>query len=1042
MRGERGLQAWLIRTSIRRRNVAIVLSLLLLLYAFVRLAGARYEVFPEFAPPQAVVQTEAPGLAPEQVEKLVTQPIENALAGVPGLDSLRSSSIQGLSLVTATFAPESDIYRDRQIVAERLASVTLPKGVAAPTMTPLTSSTSTLLVVGLTSPTRSPTELRTLAEWTIRPRLLATPGVAKVAIFGGGENALQVRLDPDRLIGHGLGVKDIVAAAGRATGLRGAGFIDTPNQRLVLQTEGQTTTAAALAGAVVAVHDGAPLTLGEVAGVAEAPMPPIGGASIMGKPGVELAISSQYGANTLRVTRAVETALAELKPALEREGVELHGDLFRPATFIDNAMAGMRSSLILGGLLVIAVISVFLFDWRTALISSAAIPLSLLAATVVLDAFDVSLNTMTLGGLAIAVGVVVDDAVVDVENIVRRLRENAHRRSPRAAARVILDACMEVRGAVTYATFAVLLLVVPVVRLSGLAGRLFTPLGLAYSAAVLASLAVALTVTPAMAMALLGDRALPEQDPPVMRWAKRRYESGVRAACGHPRFVVGAAAALTLAGCATLPLFGASFIPELKEGHFIVHMAEAPGASIAESLRMGQRVTKALLAVPGVRLVAQRTGRAELSDDVLGTHYSEFDVDLKPLRGDAAEAAESDIRKALAPFVGVVFGVNTFLTERVEETLSGAAAGVVVDIFGDDLDAIDRKAAQIASVLKSIPGAADVQVQAPAGMQQVVIRLRPDDLRRWGIAAVDALDAVRTAYQGQTVGEVYRRGRVVPVVVVLAPGRRGDAAAIGDLPLDAPGGAIVRLAQVADIVEGVGRYEVLHKGARRVQTVSANVTGRDVVSFVAAARKAIAEKVALPGGLYLQFSGEAEAQGQSWRDLLVNSLLAGVGVVLLLSIVTRNARNLLLVLATLPFAVVGGALAVFASGGLLSLGAMVGFVTLTGISLRNSILMVSHYEHLVTADRQPWAVETAIKGAADRLTPILMTSLVTALGVLPLALAMHEPGREIEGPMAAVILGGLLSSMALNLLVLPILALRYGRFEITDQKAPSIISPP
>ncbi len=520
-----------------------------------------------------------------------------------------------------------------------------------------------------------------------------------------------------------------------------------------------------------------------------------------------------------------------------------------------------------------------------------------------------------------------------------------------------------------------------------------------------------------------------------MRWSKQRYESGLRAAARRPRLVVGAAAALTFAGCATLPLFGASFIPELKEGHFIVHMAAAAGTSIAESLRMGRRVTKALLAVPGVRTVAQRAGRAELSDDVLGTHYSEFDVDLKPLKGDVAETAESDIRKALAPFVGVNFGVNTFLTERVEETLSGAAAGVVVDVFGDDLDAIDREAGEIATVLKGVPGAADVQVQAPAGMQQIVIALRPGDLRRWGIDAVDALDAVRAAYQGQKVSEVYLHSRVIPVEVVLAPRLRADVGAVGELPLDAPGGAIVRLAQVADIIEGVGRYEVLHKGARRVQTVSANVEGRDVASFVADARKAIAEKAAPPGGLYLQFSGEAQAQRQSRRDLLTNSLFAGVGVVLLLSIVTRNRRNLLLVLATLPFAVIGGALAVFASGGLLSLGAMVGFVTLSGISLRNSILMVSHYEYLVAVERRPWSLETAVTGAADRLTPILMTSLVTALGVLPLALAMNQPGREIEGPMAAVILGGLLSSMALNLLVLPILALRRGRFEPSRESA-------
>ena len=458
-------------------------------------------------------------------------------------------------------------------------------------------------------------------------------------------------------------------------------------------------------------------------------------------------------------------------------------------------------------------------------------------------------------------------------------------------------------------------------------------------------------------------------------------------------------------------------------------MIAIPGTSIAESLRLGNLVTGALRALPAVRSVAQRVGRAELVDDVNGPYYSEFEVDLRPLSGDEAEAAQADIRKALAAIPGANFAVNTFLTERIEETLSGYTAPVVVNIFGHDLDVLDSKAQEVAKILGAMPGATDVQIQSLPGMPQLRIRLRQGDLGRWGIDPVGALDAIRTAYQGDTVGQVYDDNRVFPVVVILDPGNRTAIDQVGDLPLLTASGTYVRLKQIADIFEGAGRYQVQHQQAQRLQTVTASVAGRDLTSFVTDARAQIAKKISLPSGTYIEFAGEAEAQSRSGRDLLVNAIIAVVGIVLLLSIVTRNGNNLLLVLANLPFAFVGAVLAGFASGGLLSLGSMVGFVALLGITLRNSILMIAHYEHLVGAEGKSWTFETAIEGAADRLTPILMTSLVTALGVLPLAIGMSEPGREIEGPMAVVILGGLLSSLALNLLVLPTLALQYGRFE-------------
>jgi CzcA family heavy metal efflux pump len=1025
-------QAALISFAIRFRSIVIALSCMLLVYGAFAISRANYDVFPEFAPPQVGIQTEAPGLTPEQVEILITRPIEYAINGAAGVQTLRSTSIQGLSVVTVFFDPSGDIYRDRQVVAERLAVVALPQGAQAPAMTPLTSSTSTALVIGLTSERRSLMDLRTAADWTIRQRLLSVPGVAKVVVFGGDLRSIQVQVHPSQLIQYNVGLSDVLSAARRATGVRGAGFIDTRNQRLVFQTEGQSLTAGDIARTVLVSSRAASVTLANVADVVEASEPPTGGASIQGRPGVIINVSAQFGANTVDVTKAVEAALRDMRPALEADGIVLDTTIFRPANFIDIATANIGQSLLLGAALVMVVLFLFLFDWRTAAISCAAIPLSLVAAAAVLERLGVTLNTMTLGGLAIAIGVVVDDAVVDVENIVRRLRENNRLPQPRSVARVVLDACIEVRGAVLYATFAVILVVLPVVTLPGVAGRLFAPLALSYALAVLASLVVALTVVPALSMALLSGRTIPARDPPLVRWGRRGYEVLLHGIAESPRTVMAAAVLLTIGGSSVLPLFSGSFIPELREGHFTVHMSAVPGTSIEQSLAVGERVATTLRQLPLVRSVGQRVGRAEKAEDTWGTHYSEFEVDLSAQTGEEMEQAEAGIRRALAQFVGVSFSSKTFLAERIEETLSGFSGQVAVSIFGDDLDVLDRQAQAVARVLGEVPGAADVQIASPPGMPQLTIRLRKPDLERWGFDAVDVLELVRAAYQGDTVGQTYQGSQVFNVIGILDRESRSGIAAVGDLPLRSPGGAFVALKQVADIYQAPGRYQVLHEGAQRVQTVVANVAGNDVASFVDAAKAALAARLDPVPGARLQFSGTVEAQAQTRRDLAINALIAGVGIVLLLSIVTRNWRNLVLILANLPFALVGGVLAVFATGAMLSLGGMVGFVTLFGVSLRNSILMIAHYEHLVEAEGAAWGLETAIRGAADRLTPILMTSIVTGLGVLPLALGMNDPGREVEGPMAVVILGGLISSVTLNLIVLPTLALRYGRFERTE----------
>lgn len=1026
-----GAQAALITFAVRFRWVVLVLGGLLLAYGVFALGQARYDVFPEFAPAQVTIQTEAPGLSPEQVEQLVSTPTENAINGASGVQALRSISIQGLSVVKVVFGPGSDTYRDRQLVTERLAAAAaqLPQGVLAPTISPLTSSTSYVLVVGLTSARRSLMDLHTAAEWLVRRRLLAVPGVADVTVFGGDDRSVQIQVHPDRLVRYGLSLGDVLTAARQATGVRGAGYVDTANQRLVLQAEGQSISPADLARTVIVARGAGRATLGDLADVVDAAEPAIGAASVDARPGVVMIVTEQYGANTLAVTHVVEAALGEIRSTLAGQGIELHADIFRPATFITRAMANVRTSLLIGAVLVVIVLSLFLFNWRTAAISAMAIPLSLLAAILVTGVLGVSVNTMTLGGLAIAIGEVVDDAVIGVENIVRRLRENRRLDAPRPEARVILDAVFEVRSAVVYATLAVILVFLPVLGLPGVAGRLFGPLALAYVLAVLASLVVALTVTPALAMVLLTGRGHEVDDPPVFTWARERYRRLLRPTILRPVLAIAATVALAVLAIVALPFFKSEFLPELKEGHYVIHMSAAPGTSLQESMRVGSRVSQALLRLPEVRRVAQRAGRAQRADDTWGTHYSELEVDLRPLSGEQTKRAQSKIRRIFDETVGLDVSAETFLSERIKETFSGYTSSVVVNVFSNDLDVLDQKSAEIAQVLESIPRARDVQVQSPPGLPQVTIRLRKPDLVRWGLEPVEVLDLVRAAYQGEVVGQTYEGAQVFNVRVLLDANDRRDVAAIAALPAKTPAGAYIQLGQLADVFLSSGRYQVQHEGGRRMGAVTANVAGGDVGAFVRKAKAAIAAKVKLPSGAYVSFAGTAEAQAESQSRLLRNSLIAGAGVVLLLSIVTRNWRNLLLVLVNLPFALAGGVIAVLVTGATLSLGSMIGFVTLFGIAMRNSIMMISHFEHLVETEGRIWGRETAIEGAADRLVPILMTSLVTALGLLPLAIGMGEPGREIEGPMAVVILGGLMTSMALNLLVLPTVALAFGRFE-------------
>lgn len=1021
----------IVRFSIRLRGVVISLACLLAGYGIYTLYQSNLDVFPEFAPPLVIIQAEAPGLSSEQVEVLVTQPIENALAGTVGLQTMRSKSLQGLSMTSLIFRDAMDVYRARQLASERLSAVSgkLPLGVKPPVLLPLSSSTSVALVIGLTSEVRSAMQLHNFAQWTLRPQLLGLPGVADAVVFGGEVAQFQIQVDPQKLLRSGLSLQDVLSAARRATSVRGAGFLENANQRIVINTEGQIQTAEQLAQVVVSYKNGTGIHLGDIAHVVIAPAPAVGAASIAGKPGVMLIIESQYRADTMSVTESVEQALAGLEPELAAEHVTLHADIFRPANFIVAAMSHLRTALLLGGVLVIAVLFLFLLNVRTAFISATAIPLSLLTAVIVLHYFGVSLNTMTLGGLAIALGEVVDDAIVDVENILRRLRENQTLAKPLSAARVVLKASIEVRSAVVFATFIVALVFLPVLTLTGVAGKLFAPLGIAYIIAILASLVVALTVTPALAYVLLTNKALPAKEPRFALALQAGYRSLLSRIAHHARLLIVVIATLCFAALATLPMLGSSFIPEMKEGHYIVHMAATPGTSLTESMRIGGEITRALSKIPGVRLVAQRAGRAAEVVDPVGVNTSEFEVDLKPMSGGEQTRTLADIQHTLARFPGLATAVNTFLTERIDETISGYTAPVVVNIFGNDLDVLDAKAQEIAQVLNRIPGAIGVSVQSPPGTPQLVIRLRQHQLTRFGFEPADVLEAIQTAYQGTTVAQVYQGNRVYDVAVSLTPVYRESPAEVGALMLRNLQGVTVPLKQLASITQSSGRYQIQHTGGQRLQTVTSSVRGGTVSEFVKAAQARVNQEVVFPAGTYAVFVGEAQARAQSQHDLLVYAALAGVAIVLLLFMALRNTRALLLVLVNLPFALVGGVVTVVITGGNLTLGALIGFVTLFGITLRNSIMLISHYRHLVNQEGMVWGPQAASRGASERLIPILMTALVTGLGLLPLALYSGAPGNEIEGPMAVVILGGLITSTVLNLLVLPTLALRFGRFE-------------
>jgi len=1003
--------------------VVVALSILLMVVGIRLAPDLPLDVFPEFAPPYVEIQTEAPGLSAEEVENLVTFPLENALIGTPGLKTVRSKSVLGLSSIRLILQDGVDLYRSRQLVQERLAVETprLPAVSRPPVIMQPLSSLSRMMKIGMTSKKLSQQELSELAVWTIRPRLMAVPGVANVAIWGQRDKQFQVIVDPERLRAHDVTLDSVLRASAEATSLDAGGFVDTPNQRLAVRQLTPVRDAEDLAKTVVAFRNSAPLRIGDVAEVKTGTAPPIGDAIINDVPGILLIVEKQPAANLLAVTREVDKALETLRPGLA--DVEIDASIFRPATFVERSIDNLTHALVLGCGLVIAVLMAFLFDLRTALISLTAIPLSLISAVLVLYAWGLTINTMVIAGLVIALGEVVDDAIIDVENIVRRLRTNRELAVPLSTFRVVLDASLEVRSAVVYATAIVILVFVPIFFLDGLPGAFFRPLAIGYVLSILASLLVAVIVTPALSLILFSRAREHSQDPPLTRWLKVPYRAILPWVIYRPKAAVAflvVALGITFVGLGRL---GQEFLPNFQETDFLMHFVERPGTSIEAMDRITIEASRELRAIPGVRNFGSHIGRAEVADEVVGPNFTELWVSIDP---DVDYATTVNrIQTAVDGYPGLYRDLQTYLRERVKEVLTGASSSIVVRIFGPDLAGLRQKGKEVGEVISKIEGVSNLKVESQVLVPQIEVRLRPAAAERLGLTPGQIRRAVTTMLRGTKVGEIYGGQKKFDVVVWGTSSARTDLASLNEVRIDTPTGGQVPLRDVADLEIVPAPNEVKREGGSRRIDVTCDAVGRDLGSVARDIEAAVAA-IPFEHGYHPELLGEYTARQDSQRRLMAFGAAAFAGILLILYIDFQSVRLTAMVCFTIPFALIGGVAAVWISGGRLSLGSLVGFVTVLGIAARNGIMLVSHYRHLEEVEGEPFGPNLVLRGAEERLAPILMTVLATALALVPLAVAGNKPGHEIEYPLAVVILGGLATSTILNVFLLPPIYLAYG----------------
>ena len=1029
---------WIVETSLRFRYLVIFLAAVLMVVGISRLRNSAVDVFPEFAPPKVEVQTLSMGLSATDVEELVTVPLEQALNGVPGLDVMRSRSVTDLSDIVMIFKPGTDLIYARQLVAERIAAVypTLPTWAAPPVIIQPLSSTSRAMKIGISSNVYDDMDLSMITYWKIRARLLDVPGVANVPIYGEKIKMPQVHVDPDRMLQYNVTLDDVMDTTSDALDVSllmfsegsfigTGGFIDTPNQRIGVRSVLPIITPEQIGEVPIkeaTKEDGSPVLIKDVADVVWGTWPLFGDAVINEGPGLMLIVEKLPWANTLDVTRGVEAAIAEMQPGLK--DIDIDTTIFRPATFIENSIDNLTESLLVGAVLVVIVLLFFLYEWRVALISATIIPLSLMASLLVLNLQGVAINVMTLAGLAIAIGAVVDDAIVDVENVVRRLRRLRKEGSTQSTASIVLEASLEVRGSIIYASLIEISALLPVFFLQGLSGAFFQPLATAYVIAGLVSPFIAMTVTPAMILVLIANAPIENRQSPIIPWLHNIYDRILGRTLRAPALAYGTVSMIVVAGLLVTPFLGQELLPSFKERDFLMHWIIKPGSSHGEMWRITAESCRELLTIPGVRNCGSHIGQAVNADEPYGVYFTENWISVDPAVD--YDKTLNSVQELVDGYPGLVRDVQTYLKERIREVLTGSSDAVVIRIYGQDLHTLQDKAAEVLAAMEGIPGVADLKKELHMETPQVEIEVDLAKAEQYGLKPGDVRRMAAFMMQGEEVGDIFMDGKTYDVNVWSTPESRDSLTDIENLLIDTPSGESVRLGEVADVRIGAVPNVIEREGQSRKIDVTLNVKGRDLGAVAADVEKTL-DGIDFPLGFHAELLGEFAEREAAQRSLLLAGSIAVIAIFFLLYTSFNNWRLATLTFFTLPWALVGGLLAAYFSNGVLSLGSLVGLLTILGIATRNGIMMISHFQHLEHEEGMPFGLDLVLRGARERIAPIMMTALTTGLALIPLAIAGDLPGHEIEHPMAIVILGGLVTSTLLNLLVVPTLYLRFGK---------------
>mgnify|MGYP002672135676 FL=1 len=1027
LKHENGLLNGIIRFSLNNRMVILVIAALCLVAGIYSTMHTEVDVFPDLNAPTVVVMTEAEGMAPEEVERLVTFPIETAVNGATNVRRVRSSSATGFSIVNIEFDWGTDIYKARQIVSEKIAMVgaDLPENVGNPTLGPQASILGELMIIGLTADTTSMQDLRTIADWTIRPRLLSTGGVAQVAVMGGDIKEYQILMDPGKMRRHGVSMDEVIyAVKGMNQNASGGTLYEYGNEYIVRGLLSTNEIDELKKAVVKTSENGLPITLDAVADVRIGPKTPVlGVASNDGKPAVLLTVTKQPNTNTLALTGRLDNALEELKANLPAD-VKVNSRIFRQSRFIESSLDNVKQSLIEGAIFVIIVLFIFLMNWRTTVISLVSIPLSIVASLLAIRWMGLTINTMSLGGIAIAIGSLVDDSIVDVENVFKRLRQN--REMPEgereSIVKVVYEASKEVRMPMLNSTLIIIASFLPLFFLSGMEGRMLKPLGITFIISLMASTLVALTVTPVLSSFMLGSQNSDKtgREPALVRWLKKYYGKALNWSLGHKKTILCGVGALLVAAVVMFFTLGGSFLPAFNEGSFTISVSTVPGISLEESDRMGRTAEKLLLSIPEIKTVGRKTGRAELDEHAFGVNSSEFECPFELGRKTRKELTE-EVRQKLAVLPGVNIEIGGPISHRIDAMLSGTKANIAIKLFGSDLNKMYEIGQKIKTSISGVEGIADINVEQQVERPELNITPKREMLARYGISLPEFAEVVRVMMEGEVVSTVYEGNRSFDLTLKVNDDARSSIERISDLTIDTGDGKKVPLSYVADIKSSAGPNTINRENVSRKLVVSCNATGGELAKAVGAIREKIAENIELPEGYHIEYGGQFESEERASKTIALVSIFSIFIIFMLLYGEFKNISQSLVVLLNLPLALIGGVFAIFFTDGILSIPAIIGFISLFGIATRNGMLLIDRYN--VLASQGHSREEAVMIGSLDRLNPILMTAITSALALLPLALGGDLPGNEIQSPMAKVILGGLFSSTLLNGFVVPVIYL-------------------